>query len=52
VDDQLKHVSDRTHAYLLQHQVPHMWYEESGGHDWPVWKNDLYHFSQLLFRYS
>lgn len=50
VDDQLKHVSDRTHAYLLQHQVPHMWYEESGGHDWPVWKNDLYHFSQLLFR--
>jgi len=50
VDDQLKQVSDRTHTYLLQHRVPHIWYEESGGHDWPVWKNDLYHFSQLLFR--
>lgn len=50
VDDQLKHVSDQTHAYLLRHQVPHFCYEESGGHDWPVWKNDIYHFSQLLFR--
>ncbi|MBM7566071.1 esterase family protein [Paenibacillus sacheonensis] len=48
--DELKHVSDRTHAYLAELQVPHLWYEESGGHDWPVWKNDLYHFSQLVFR--
>lgn len=48
--DELKHVSDRTHAYLAELHVPHLWYEESGGHDWPVWKNDLYHFSQLIFR--
>lgn len=48
--DNLKHVSDRTHAYLERNDVPHIWYEESGGHDWPVWKNDLYHFSQLIFR--
>lgn len=48
--DNLKHVSDRTHAYLETNHVPHIWYEESGGHDWPVWKNDLYHFSQLIFR--
>lgn len=48
--DTLKHVSDRTHAYLELNNVPHIWYEESGGHDWPVWKNDLYHFSQLVFR--
>jgi enterochelin esterase-like enzyme len=48
--DELKHVSDRTHAYLKQENIPHLWYEESGGHDWPVWKNDLYHFSQLIFR--
>lgn len=48
--DDLKHISDRTHSYLSEHEVPHVWYEESGGHDWPVWKNDLYHFSQLLFR--
>lgn len=50
MDDELKHVSDRTHAYLTQADIPHLWYEESGGHDWPVWKNDLYHFSQLIFQ--
>ncbi|SFF07839.1 Enterochelin esterase [Paenibacillus catalpae] len=50
MEDELKHVSDRTHAYLADNHVPHLWYEEGGGHDWPVWKNDLYHFSQLLFR--
>lgn len=48
--DELKHVSDGTHAYLADRRVPHLWYEESGGHDWPVWKNDLYHFAQLIFR--
>ncbi|MFC5529456.1 alpha/beta hydrolase [Cohnella yongneupensis] len=48
--DNLKYVSDRTHAYLTLHNVPHIWYEESGGHDWPVWKNDLYHFSKLIFQ--
>lgn len=50
MSDELKHVSDRTHAGLAEVQVPHLWYEESGGHDWPVWKNDLYHFSQLIFK--
>jgi enterochelin esterase-like enzyme len=48
--DELKHVSDRTHAYLTELHVPHLWYEESGGHEWHVWKNDLYYFSQLIFR--
>lgn len=48
--DNLKHVSDRTHTYLKLNNVPHIWYEESGGHDWSVWKNDLYHFSQLIFK--
>ncbi|MBB6734735.1 alpha/beta hydrolase [Cohnella zeiphila] len=48
--DDLKPISDRTHAYLTECQVPHLWREESGGHDWSVWKNDLYHFSQLLFK--
>lgn len=48
--DGLKHVSDRTHAYLEQHAVPHIWSEESGGHDWPVWKNGLYQFARRLFR--
>lgn len=48
-DDQLKYISDRTHDYLTVHQVPHIWVEEIGGHDFTVWKRDLYHFSQLLF---
>lgn len=47
--DSLRHVSDRTHAYLSRHNVPHIWVEEHGDHDWPVWKNGLYQFSQLIF---
>lgn len=47
--DSLKNVSDRTHAYLSEHSVPHIWVEENGDHDWPVWKNGLYQFSQLIF---
>ncbi|ETT52921.1 putative esterase [Paenibacillus sp. FSL R7-269] len=47
--DSLKYVSDRTHAYFLEHNVPHIWVEEQGDHDWPVWKNGLYQFVQLIF---
>lgn len=47
--DSLKHVSDRTHAYLAQHALPHIWVEEQGDHNWPVWKNGLYQFSKLIF---
>jgi len=48
--DDLKHISEQTHEYWAERGVPHIWAEESGGHDWPVWKNDLYYFSQLLFK--
>jgi enterochelin esterase-like enzyme len=30
--------------------VPHIYYVEPGYHDFKVWKNDLYMFSQLLFK--
>ncbi|PWW36218.1 alpha/beta hydrolase [Paenibacillus taichungensis] len=50
-EDNLKQISEQMHAYLAQHEVPHIWYEESGGHDWPVWKNDLYQYSKLIFQY-
>jgi enterochelin esterase-like enzyme len=31
--------------------VPHVWrVTPGGGHDFRVWKSDLYHFAQLLFR--
>ncbi|MFC9708787.1 alpha/beta hydrolase [Paenibacillus sp. NPDC056933] len=49
-EDNLKHISDNVHAYLTQQNVPHIWQEENGGHDWPVWKSGLYQFSQLLFQ--
>ena len=40
----------RTHDYLKQNKVPHIYYIEPGVHDFKVWKNGLYMFSQLLFK--
>ena len=48
--DGLLNFSSRTHAYLDEQNVPHIYYIESGVHDFNVWKNDLYVFSQLLFK--
>ena len=48
--DGLLNISKRTHDYLLEHQVPHVYYLEPGGHDFNVWRNDLYNVSQLLFK--
>jgi enterochelin esterase-like enzyme len=48
--DGLMHFSKRTHDYLYEKNVPHIFYVEPGGHDFNVWKNDLYMFSQLLFK--
>jgi enterochelin esterase-like enzyme len=49
-EDNLMWVSQRTHGYLKKNNIPHIFYTEPGGHDFPVWKNDLYMFSQLLFK--
>jgi enterochelin esterase-like enzyme len=38
------------HNTLAQKNIPHIWHVDSGGHTWPVWKNDLYLIAQLLFR--
>lgn len=48
--DNLIRISERTHQYLTQHAVPHIYYIEPGGHDFKVWKNGLYMFSQLIFK--
>ncbi|MBI5769310.1 MAG: esterase family protein [Verrucomicrobia bacterium] len=48
--DGLIFISQRTHAYLKEHHVPHVWHLDSGGHDFNVWRNDLYHFAQKIFR--
>jgi enterochelin esterase-like enzyme len=49
-DDNLISFSQRTHDYLAANEVPHIFYVEPGVHDFKVWKNDLYMFSQLLFK--
>lgn len=48
--DYLISFSKRTHDYLQQHQVPHIYYIEPGVHDFKVWKNGLYMFTQLIFK--
>ena len=48
--DGLISFSKRTHDYLFEKNVPHIFYVEPGAHDFKVWKNDLYMFSQLLFK--
>lgn len=42
--------SKRTQDYLYENNVPHIYYIEPGVHDFKVWKNGLYMFSQLIFK--
>jgi len=48
--DRLISFSKRTHDYLAEKGVPHIYYIEPGVHDFKVWKNGLYMFSQLIFK--
>lgn len=49
-NDGLITFSRRTHDYLDEKGVPHIYYIQPGVHDFKVWKNGLYMFSQLLFK--
>ncbi|MGD8781111.1 MAG: alpha/beta hydrolase-fold protein [Ignavibacteria bacterium] len=49
-NDGLITFSQRTHEYLAANEVPHIYYIEPGVHDFKVWKNSLYMFTQLLFK--
>src|SRR5688572_14716071 len=49
-NDGLIRFSQRTHDYLYEKDVPHIYYIEPGAHDFKVWKNGLYMFSQFLFK--
>ncbi len=42
--------SKRTHDYLKANNVPHIYYVDHGYHDFKIWKNGLYMFSQLIFK--
>jgi len=49
--DSLMRISRDFHDALGAKEVPHVWHvHPGGGHDFAVWKTDLYHFAQLLFR--
>jgi enterochelin esterase-like enzyme len=48
--DGLISFSSRTHDYLKKNNVDHIYYIMPGYHDFTVWKNSLYMYSQLLFK--
>jgi enterochelin esterase-like enzyme len=48
--DGLINVSQGLHAYLKQHDIPHVWNVDDHGHDGDSWANNLYHFAQKIFR--
>ena len=49
-EDNLMPITSRTADFLKENKIPHVFMKEPGGHDFKVWKNDLYHFSQLVFK--
>ena len=48
--DGLIRISQRLQRYLNEKDVPHIWNVDSYGHDPTHWRNNLYHFAQLLFK--
>lgn len=48
--DGLIGISQRLQRYLKENEVPHIWNVDSHGHDPTHWRNNLYHFAQLLFQ--
>jgi enterochelin esterase-like enzyme len=48
--DGLFGISQTFHRYLREHGVPHVWNVDEYGHDRESWADNLYHFSQLIFR--
>jgi enterochelin esterase-like enzyme len=48
--DGLIRISQGVHAYLKEHDVPHIWHVDSHGHDPTEWSKNLYLFAQRLFK--
>lgn len=48
--DGLINISQRMHAYLKEHEIPHIWHVDSHGHDGTEWSKSLYLFAQRLFK--
>jgi enterochelin esterase-like enzyme len=48
--DGLMDISQGMHAYLKQHDVPHVWHVDGHAHDAAHWRSALHGFVQRLFR--
>lgn len=47
--DGLIRVSQGVQRHLKKNDIPHIWNVDAHGHDATHWRNNLYHFTQLLF---
>ncbi len=48
--DGLIRISQGVHAYLKEKDVPHLWHVDSNGHDATHWRNNLWLFTQRIFK--
>lgn len=48
--DGLIRISQGVHAFLKENNVPHVWHVDGNGHDATHWRNNLWLFSQRIFR--
>ena len=48
--DGLIRISQGVHAFLKENNVPHVWHVDGNGHDPTHWKNNLWLFSQRIFK--
>jgi enterochelin esterase-like enzyme len=48
--DGLIGISQGMHAYLKEKGVPHVWHVDGNGHDATHWRNNLWLFSQRIFK--
>jgi enterochelin esterase-like enzyme len=48
--DGLINISQGVHAYLKDRGVPHVWHVDGNGHDATHWRNNLWLFSQRIFK--
>jgi enterochelin esterase-like enzyme len=48
--DGLIRISQGVHAYLKEHDIPHVWHVDSHGHDPTEWSKNLYLFAQRIFK--
>ena len=48
--DGLIRISQAVHRYLKENGVPHVWHVDGNAHDTTEWDNNLYLFSQRIFK--